>query len=414
MPENADFKKAIKLISFVEAMNTYYYSPKEIEYRIPETLKKSKIVKLIKSIRESKCEPLYILRDQDDNPFKYWITPKIHKLLHDIDTNKPRYEKSENIRQILNELLIQNLIDEAFYSSAIEGALTTRKRACELQAGSPPTNRSEQMCLNNYHTMEFILKNLKRPIDEQFIFELHKIVTEKTLDEKDEPFAGTYRNDFVEVKNSSNDKIIYTPPDAVQVPKMMNSLYYWINLDEDPFFLHPVLKASIIHFYTVYVHPFFDGNGRTARALMYYYLLKHGYEFMKYFSISKAITENKKSKYYKAIKDVEDHDSDLTYFLLYSSQMVLNAISTVSKEKDREESIRDWLKKIQNKGIILNSRQQRLFKLNLKSPLFPITIKKYKKIFKVVYETARSDLFDLTDKELLKKEKKGKKYIFCS
>ncbi len=268
------------------------------------------------------------------------------------------------------------------------------------------------MCLNNFRTMEFILKNLDRKLDEAFVCEIHRITTEKTLDPKDEPYSGRYRDDQIFVVDEAKQRIDYTPPPATTVGGMMQDLYNWVNLDEiDLFFLHPVVKASILHFYTVYVHPFFDGNGRTARALMYHYLLKHGYDFMKFFSISKSIAA-KRSSYYQSILNVEHCDSDLTYFLLFSTQMLLEAITTVETEKKTEESLADWLAKLNTSGVSLSSRQERLFKIHFRQGVFPVTIKKYQKLNRVVYETARTDLMDLCDKGLVQMKKEGRQFLF--
>src|SRR3989338_7144077 len=397
---------------FIEVMNKFYYSPKEIEYRIPEIFKGEKMLELVLAIRKQKTEKIFALTDQNGDLFRYWKTPKLDKILHEIDVQQSKWREKETNSIVWKELLTNNLIDEAFYSSWIEGAKTTRIRVEELtRANSKPKDRSEQMCFNNWEALKFILKNLERPLSKDFLCDLHYIVTKATLYPEDQPFAGKYRNDSVEIVDVKQT-VDYTPPPYTQVPDMMERLFSWVNWEgPDSFFVHPVLKASIIHFYTVYVHPFFDGNGRTARALMYYYLLKHGYQFMQYFSVSKAIANNRNS-YYQAILNVEKYGSDLTYFLLHSAQMILNAISIVEKERKIEDSFIDWIAQLNQKDIFLNKRQKKLFQQHFRSKLFPITIKKYKKMFKVVYETARSDLMLLVKKNLLKMTKEGKEFVF--
>ncbi len=411
MNMDANKNKEIQKVIFIGLMNDRYLSPEEIQFRIPSELKNEQLLDLIVAIRNHKLEPVYPLEDQEKRTFRYWKIPRLEKMLHDIDMQRAQWQITQQ-PAIFDELLKRSLIDEAFYSSWIEGAKTTRRRAEEIvRTGAAPQDRSEQMCLNNFRSMEFILKNLHRNVDEDLVCELHRITTTKTLDPEDEPFAGQYRNDRTYVVDGSGPPI-YTPPPASDVRAMMQSLYTWVNFDGvDAFFLHPVLKAAIMHFYTVYVHPFFDGNGRTARALMYHYLLKHGYEFMQFFSISKAIAAKRKA-YYQAILDVERFDSDLTYFLLFSSQMILDAITTVETAKQTETSLVTWLGNINASGIALNPRQEKLFKLHFRQSLFPITIKKYQKLNRVVYETARTDLLDLCDKGLLQMEKKGREFVF--
>lgn len=411
MIEKIENNKELHKFIFIERMNNHYLSPREIEYRIPKNLKNEKILNTILAIRAQKSDPVFSLLTQKKGLFHYWKTSRLDKMLHEIDVQRSRWQETQP-SSLLSELLIRSLIDEAFYSSWIEGAKTTRSRAEDLvRQGKIPQDRSEQMCLNNFQTMEFILKNLKRKLDKSFICEIHRITTEKTLDPKDEPYSGKYRDDQNYVVDEFQ-KVKYVPPPVSDIDEMMQRLCDWVNIEDmEAFFLHPILKASIIHFYTVYVHPFFDGNGRTARALMYYYLLKHGYDFMKFFSISKAIAA-KRSAYYQAIRQVEKYDSDLTYFLLFSTQMVLEAITTIEVEKQSEQSLIDWLRKLKDSGIFLNPRQEKLFKFHFRKEFFPITIKRYQKLNKVVYETARTDLLELCDKGLLQMEKKGREFVF--
>src|SRR5690606_8261537 len=150
-------------------------------------------------------------------------------------------------------LILDALVDEAFNSSVIEGAFSTRKRSKEIiQKNIIPTNVSEQMILNNYKALEYILENLHQPITEKVFGDVYKIITENTLDDEDK--VEKYRNDSVIVWDYTNQKQIYEGPHFSEVPKMMDNFFKFINNQEDN--LHPIVKASIIHFYMVYIHPF--------------------------------------------------------------------------------------------------------------------------------------------------------------
>jgi Fic family protein len=146
-------------------------------------------------------------------------------------------------------------------------------------------------------------------------------VTKNTLDHEDQ--VQKYRNDKVFIFNPNLGEQIYEAPDYQKVQTLMNLLFDFINRDDD---LHPIIKTAIIHFYFVYVHPFFDGNGRTARCLAYMYLLQKGYDAFRYFSVSSLILDER-NKYYKAIKDVEDNESDLTYFVMFYNEMILKSVT---------------------------------------------------------------------------------------
>ena len=172
-----------------------------------------------------------------------------------------------------------------------------------------------------------------------------------------------------------------------------------------------MIKASIIHFHLVYIHPFFDGNGRTARALFYYYLIKHGYEFFKYFSIS-VVVQKTKQQYYRAIKDVEDYGADLTYFLIYMAKTISESIDLVT-QRIVEHYQRDFLfDRLKEKGFILNPRQEKFLKKFLVGDRKIITIKIYQKINNIVYETARRDLEGLSEKKILLKSKQRQAFVY--
>src|SRR5690606_17253471 len=117
------------------------------------------------------------------------------------------------------------------------------------------------------------------------------------------------------VTDHVDGEIAHTPPDALLMEKLMNHLCEFIN--NDGYFIHPIVKASIIHFMIGYIHPFADGNGRTARALFYWFLLRKGYTLISDISISRVILESR-TQYDKAFLKTEYDDNDMNYFIAYS------------------------------------------------------------------------------------------------
>lgn len=269
-----------------------------------------------------------------------------------------------------------------------------------------PTNKSEQMIINNYKALDFIMQNLTNPLDEEMILSLYKILTEHALEEGCE--VEKYRNDLVFVCDVNSSQPIYTAPPHTKVQSLMDSFIEFINSPDD---LHPVIKASIIHFYFVYIHPFFDGNGRTARAISYMYLLQKGYDFFKFFSISSVIKEQK-TKYYKALKETEDYDSDLSYFVNFNVEMILVSILRIMENFNREYGYRLILVYLNQSGIILSPRQKKALSIFLKADKNYTTIDEYAKKLKVTYETSRTDLNQLSELELFKKSKISKRFIY--
>jgi Fic family protein len=161
----------------------------------------------------------------------------------------------------------------------------------------------------------------------------------------------------------------------------------------------------------VHIHPFFDGNGRTARALFYFDLIKNEYEFFKYFSISVAV-QKAKGKYYKAIRDSETHEGDFTYFLLYMADTILESIHLVKSRIAHHYQKEFVVDRLNKEGILFNERQRKFIKRFFVMDQRMITIKKYQDWFKVVYETARRDLDDLHAKGVLAKGKHGRAFVY--
>lgn len=385
-----------------------YLNKLEVGYRLPPEVKLEEFWESLINFRKQKAE-LTPLTDQNGDNFWYAVPHSLQKLLHEIDSYGRDSLYSMVKKEIESEIIKESLIEEAFYSSVIEGAFSTLKKAKELAAEKEkPKDNSEQMILNNYYAMRYILENKDKKFSNELILELHKIVTDNTLEEKDH--AGKYRDDMVYITDAQG-KTIYTPPAAEKIPEEMQKLIDWVNQGNKEEFIHPIVKASILHFYFVYLHPFFDGNGRTSRALFYFYLIKNQYEFFKYFSISSMINTSR-SKYYESIKEAEDYNADLTYFLIYMAESISKAIDEVTAKLTEHYRKDYFLSKIKEKKIPLNRRQDKFIKKILLWKEKQIDIIKYKELYEIVYQTSRADLLDLANKNILIKQKKGKKFIF--
>ncbi len=298
-----------------------YLNKKEIMYRLPAPVSIQEFWPVLLEYRKHHGKEVD-LQDLSGHNFWFAVNKKLQKQIDYINTFAS-VDIFNTIPDEISQVIINEvLIDEAFNSSVIEGAFSTRKRTQEIIGKNlNPTNKDEQMIFNNYNALVYVLKNLHKRIDEDVILNIYNIVALNTLSEKD--IIDKYRNDNVYVWDESRQEIVYEAPAHQEVQGLMDKLIYFINNDEDG--IHPVMKASIIHFYFVYIHPFFDGNGRTARALSFMFLLKNGYSYFKFFSIS-SVLKDKRSKYYKALKDVEEYDSDLTFFIIYMAEMIVTAI----------------------------------------------------------------------------------------
>lgn len=397
-------------MDYIQNFTKRYMNKKEIMYRLPSEVKINDFWPIILEYRKKHGKEIP-LKDQQGRNFWYCSLPYKNNI--SIIDNSSKFQVVELIKdlfkkspKIAKDYLIDALIDEAFNSSVIEGAFSTKKRTVELVSKNiKPVNNSEQMILNNYKALEYVLENFHRKIDEDVISEIYKIITYNTL--KEEDVVEKYRNDSVVIWDSGTQQIVYEGPNHLEVPRMMENLVEFINTDID---LHPIEKASIIHFYFVYVHPFFDGNGRTSRVIQYMYLLQEGYDFFKFFSISTVI-KNHKMKYYRSIQDVEEYGSDLTYFIDFNAKMIIDSMVEVIDRLGKELGKHFIISNLESNDIFLPERLKKCLNLFIKTEKDYISINDYKKKYKVSYETARQDLNKLESVGLFVKVKTGKKYI---
>jgi len=384
----------------VEQYLKNYLPRREIIHRLPVSMPISKVWPELQKARKEMSEKLP-LSAMDGSAFWWVLTDRIieesEKVIalarRDIIFDRPEYQTAFE----------EAVLDEAVYSSVIEGAFTTRKEAqAFIREGRAPKNKSEQMVKNNYEALTYVLENIDAPITKETIFQIYSLVTKDTLEES--AASDHYRDEPVLVR-SQRGEIVHTAPKAEQVPQMMDALIAFIADSE----LSPLIKACVAHFYFVYVHPFIDGNGRTARALSYMILLQAGYDFFRYFSISSVIAEER-SKYYKAIKDVEDDEYDMTYFIDYSIGMLARAVKQLEDRLVNKVVMEERCNQLKASGA--NERLLAGAEWLLKSPNSSVTIIAWEQKFGVVTETARQDLFKLEEAGIVKRKLVKRRYEF--
>ena len=316
-------------------------------------------------------------------------------------------QKEQLLSELEKQQYLKNaLMEEAVFSSMIEGATTTRVKAKDmLRKNKKPKTHSEQMILNNYKTIQYISENKKKDISIEKLHEIHQLVTENTLEKEN---VGVFRkNNDVNVVNEITGEIVHTPPKYENLNGLMNSFVNFFNNNPKEEFIHPIVKASILHFLIGYIHPFVDGNGRTARAIFYWYLLKNGYWLTEYLSISRVIMQTK-TQYEKAYLYTEIDDMDVTYFIHYQVKVLIKAFEDlkgyVAKKKKEEIKL---VKFLQLEGI--NERQAEiLYKLERKENK-SFTVKEIENTYAVTNQTARTDIEELVEKGFLKKVAINKK-----
>lgn len=360
------------------------------------------------------------LADPAGKPFWLTLTEELLRKLHILDRQAGGAIKAGGPVDILassehrDRYLIRTLFEEAITSSQLEGASTTTSEAKQmLRSGRRPRDRSEQMILNNYRAMEFVREHRSAELSETLILDLHAIVTENTMDEPDA--AGRWRraNEDIVVTDNRDGTVLYRPPHADLIPDRISTLCTWVNTEHEEMFIHPVVQAIVLHFMISYEHPFVDGNGRTARALFYWFMSRTGYWLIEFLSISRVIKESP-AKYARAFLHVETDENDLTYFLHQQLDVIIEAISALHQYLSRKsEELRNTERIL--RGPVqkaLNYRQVALLTHALRNPDHLYTIQSHKASNGVTYETARTDLLGLEDLELLSRFKRGNAYVF--
>ncbi len=300
-----------------------------------------------------------------------------------------------------NKFMVRSIIEEAISSSQMEGSNTTRKRAREiLEKGLKPAQKAERMIVNNYAAMQHVLQLKNTPFSPENIAAIQQIVTAQTLKYSED--EGRYRTagDDVWVEDGITKEEIYIPPPAEEVPLLMQALCDFANEDGESF-IHPIIKAIIIHFLIGWIHPFVDGNGRTARSLFYWYMLKSGFWLTEHLAIS-SIIQASKCQYEKAYLYTETDNNDIGYFIQYHMQTLEKAVQAMQAYISRkQQEVTQAAQFLRISGI--KERMAHVLKMLHDDPDRTFTPVQMQNRFGITANTARADLGTLTEKGFLEK-----------
>lgn len=362
---------------------------------------------LLKSIRAAKSIEIF-----PKYHLHFSLTNQMMRLCHLFDMNFGGSWGSESILPKNNSqrFLVSSLIEEAISSSQMEGASTTRKIAKEmLRKNITPRDKSERMIYNNYRTIQYLSAHTNEPLSKELISHIHSLITNDTLENPDD--SGRFRqNNDVVVENAITHEIVHIPPCHTEIPSDIDWLVEFANSESIGTFIHPVIKGIIIHFFISYLHPFVDGNGRTARALFHWYMLKEGYWLTEYMSISRIIYKTKAS-YEKSFLHTEADENDMGYFISYHLTALQKAFEDLKKyisKKTAQQNDQNRLLKLGN----ISQRQAEILYMMLKDENIVLTVKDISTRLFVTPTTAKQDLLGLVNRELLSeiplnRQKKG-------
>jgi Fic family protein len=357
----------------------------------------------------------------DGEPFRFTNIDRIQEMVHRIDQQASgRLQTDERTDEIVSSVassgryLVSSSVEEAIASSLLEGAATTRRVAKELlRTGRKPRDTSERMVLNNYFAMQAAedLASSNEPLTSDHVLELHRIVTDGTLEDESE--AGRLRKPEERIEIVWSDgQVLHRPPAAEELLSRLEQLCGFANGDTGDGFLHPVVQAVLIHFWIGYDHPFVDGNGRTARVLFYWSMLRSGYWLAQYISIS-SILRKAPAKYARSYLYTETDSNDVTYFVVYQLEIIRRAIEGLRQYLTRKSDEIAQVERAMRGVPGLNHRQLAILSDALRNPDMFFTFAGQKRLHRVAYQSARTDLLGLEARGLLKKEQVGRTFEFC-
>lgn len=342
--------------------------------------------------------------------FTHPTTDFIQRTLHQFDLNTGGTLTSNiGIAETdKSKFMISSLIEESINSSQMEGASTTRKKAKEMiQQEKRPQNKSEIMIMNNYVTMRHIVQIKDQELSVEKLLEIHRLISKNTLEDSKE--EGSFRtNDEIFVANVMKGEVVHQPPLVEELSVLINNLIEFFNNDSKDF-IHPIVKGCIIHFMIGWIHPFTDGNGRTARALFYWYMLKNGYWLTEYLSISKIIKDSK-SQYEKAYLYTENDGNDLGYFITYHLKAMIKAYDALKIYiHSKQSEVVQAAKFLKIEGV--NDRMAQIIKIIYDDADRILTSKEVENKFNISNFTARTDLKSLVKLGFLEEVKVNLKKI---
>lgn len=392
----------------------YLYWNKAKHYAKDFDLSEDELWALIKSTRISAYVVyLPIFSDTPNTHFSHHSLEIIQKKIYDIDTLLIEIEqvKQPEMDDLLDSYYIDGLIEEAYETSRIEGAQTKRDEAFDLiRLSKKPQDLHQQMIVNAFHTSKKWRKNTQ-PITQELIRDIHNDLIKLTKNNADE---YDYRSGSVDIVDSQQNTFFRPIENHDQILESMKVLSKWIEEEHLQLnhFIHPLIKAILVHFWVAYIHPFYDGNGRTARMLFYLTLLREPrYKLMADIPISTTIRKTRK-EYEKAFlyvehDDILKQDYDLNYFVIYHLNVIHKSLQEFYTHIKKTQELLQRLSQ-QLHAFKLNWRQIALYHYAQKHPKKVFTISSYCLAHNITRITSTKDLENLVQHNLFVESKPGK------
>lgn len=392
LPQNDD--SARKLISGIN--NNYVHWEKFKDMQIPEPDYRMEIWAKVLAERE---QGFYRRLSFSSLEIKWWISNALEAQLHKLDIG---LAGGRDFQVLLEPRQVHRhktnaLLDESISSAQLAGITVSKKAAKEmLLKKRAPQDVGELVCVNIYKALQLAYAKKDEDLTEALFLQLHQTLTRDTIKLKG---VGQYRTNNKMDVSAVDASAAYKPADVILIPAMVEQLIGFYNSDAEPFFIHPLVKAGLIHYIVTTVRPFKDGNGRIARLLAQMYLLKSGYWVTEFLPVSNVISKFKQ-QYHKTFSQVQSDENNTGYFLQFYIQSVQMAFKSLRDFALRitKERVEKPVKKIPG----YNERQTTVLQWLKEDGTKVVTIRELRSVYGVSKETARTDLTALVEKGWIK------------
>jgi len=341
------------------------------------------------------------------NP-KYTITDKILNNLTTITSAREVIEQAYLVPKWEAKLRRQALLHNTHSSTAIEGNKLSLEQVEALSEGKDvtATNKDKQEALNYIEALEKIPALAEKgKIKVADLLNIHRILTKNVMQNTID--SGIFRNRQVFVGKrifdgtTFKEAVEYMPPKTEEVPQLVGEFINWLNLDKT-WDINPVLLAGIVHYEIARIHPFIDGNGRTARLFATLILYLSGFDHRRIFALDDYYDRDRQA-YYAALKTAQANNGDIAQWLEYFTEGVAHS---VKEAKDAVLRVGSKKKSGQKPQIALTPKQMKIVEyINVNGK---VTNKDLQGLFKISAQAVHKELVKLVEIKVIKPVGEGR------
>ncbi len=299
---------------------------------------------------------------------KYSINSQILNSISQIESSKAIIDASPIIPAYEKQFQEEAIVNAVHYGTKLEGNDLSFNQVAKVMEGKQvyAAKRDIQEVINYREVMDHLESLSQEKESNEKLYNKQTLcnIHQKTVDGiVSEDQTGQFRNLQVTIRNSVTDEIFFRPPPPIEVEYLIEDFFNWLNSDAAKQ-THPVLKAGITHYTLVAIHPFTEGNGRTARAMTTLVLMQENYNIKRLFALEEYFDRHAE-RYYNSLQAVsmqkgEISDRDQTPWLEYFTTALSTELKKIEEKVRQISSDISLKKKLGNKQIPINKRQVKL------------------------------------------------------